>query len=427
MGQSVVFWGSRATCPGGWLQSATRAVGRWGEVDANVPERYRSGQEPTEAVAVLFQEIEIREIWVGRDGNWRYERYERCGCEAREKMSSQESWRCDWGWWPCAFYFCCLYHCQSPQRPTHGRVGQRVSSLWLQGSQGGRNRVLFILQFGAELMEFFEHVWTCLNAEWRVVDLPEPKSFCSLLALVLDSGACGTAQWPPIERCLFVLCAPSPTRTTYRPLSSSSLRPKQPPLIHLWNLVNVAIRGPEMHFSMALAGCIVLFGIQVALSMSGIWHWSSYASDSRTRSLYRTPQEFCSHQVGHGGSWWAQPPGGGGGSLRGKPWRSKATSRFGDPERKPWWMQWCSDAVQMYLVNIYSESRALKSLKSGFPMIFPYHQDISRLHHVTRVACHWGFWSSHQCHQCHQSLGDGKVITAVILSNGSPRFCRVVA
>ena len=59
------FWGSRATCPGGWLQSATQAVGRWGEVDANVPERYRSGQEPTEAVAVLFQEIEIREIWVG--------------------------------------------------------------------------------------------------------------------------------------------------------------------------------------------------------------------------------------------------------------------------------------------------------------------------------------------------------------------------
>ena len=63
--------------------------------------------------------------------------------------------------------------------------------------------------------------------------------------------------------------------------------------------------------------------------------------------------------VGHGGSWWAQPPWWRW-WLRGKPWRSKATSRFGNPERKPWWMQWCSDAVmqwcsdavQMYLVNI---------------------------------------------------------------------------
>lgn len=178
--------------------------------------------------------------------------------------------------------------------------------------------------------------------------------------------------------------------------------------------------------------------------MSGIWHWSSYASDSRPRSLYRTPQEFCSHQVGHGGSWWAQPlsplvavvvaaP---------LPARQALEKQSDISVRKPGEktmmnavMQWCSDAVQMYLVNIYSESRALKSLKSGFSMIFPYHQDISRLHwlhHVTRVTCHWGFWSSHQCHQCHQchqSLGDGKVITAVILSNGSngfPGFCRVV-
>ena len=193
-----------------------------------------------------------------------------------------------------------------------------------------------------------------------------------------------------------------------------------------------------MHFCMALAGCIVFLGFKLHFQCQG------YGTEAHMQAI-RDHGVCIEHRksfapirwvmVGHGGpsrsapwwrSLWLLR------SLRGKPWRSKATSRFGNPERKPWWMQWCSDAVQMYLVNIYSESRALKSLKSGFSMIFPYHQDISRLqwlHHVTRVTCHWGFWSSHQCHQCHQSLGDGKVITAVILSNGSngfPGFCRVV-